>query len=573
MTKILLGKSADGDVTLDLEALMQYGLLVQGRSGSGKTTVLRRILEESHPHVQQIIIDPEGEFYTLRERYDYVIAGKGGDCAAEPRSAKLLARRLLELGVSAICDLYELKPTERIRFVRLFCEELIEAPRSIRKRPVLAVIDEAQMFAPEKGQAESLDAVRDLNARGRKRGVRPIFATQRLAKLAKDCADLGNKLIGATGLDLDQQRAGDDLGFSKAERLVLRDLPRGVFYAYGPALTPGVTRITVAGTRTQNPPTGHDLAAPAQPTPKIRALLSKVTDLPAEAAADARDNESLRRDLADTRRKLTLAEKAQRVETVQKPCDHEREIRELHARIDVEVEARETFRENWNQAGQRLEAIAGVLKAPLPRLPENVKAPPPAPVKPRGVVITVDRERGRITARDYREKPSTNGSAPDLEGITGGAMRMLQRLAERYPETWTRAQLATLAKVKRSGGTFGTYYSRLSQRGLIAEEGGRVSITDEGLDLMGGPPAHPQTHDELIESWRARLTGGARRMLDVLLDAGAHGVTRDQLAEDAEITMSGGTFGTYLSRLKTNGLAEQRGDRIVATDVLLGVPA
>jgi hypothetical protein len=76
-------------------------------------------------------IDLEGEFATLREQYDYVLAGKDGDTPADPRSAGLLAKRLLELHVSAIIDLYDLHHQERKHFVRLFLESMINAPKQL----------------------------------------------------------------------------------------------------------------------------------------------------------------------------------------------------------------------------------------------------------------------------------------------------------------------------------------------------------------------------------------------------------------------------------------------------------
>jgi hypothetical protein len=48
--------------TLDLEELLATRLLVQGNSGSGKSHLLRRLLEQSAAWVQQTIIDPEGDF-------------------------------------------------------------------------------------------------------------------------------------------------------------------------------------------------------------------------------------------------------------------------------------------------------------------------------------------------------------------------------------------------------------------------------------------------------------------------------------------------------------------------------
>ena len=81
-------------ITIDLPKLIESKLLVQANSGGGKSWALRRILEQSYGKVQHIILDSEGEFGTLREKYDYVLAAKGGDIPAEPRSAALLARSM-----------------------------------------------------------------------------------------------------------------------------------------------------------------------------------------------------------------------------------------------------------------------------------------------------------------------------------------------------------------------------------------------------------------------------------------------------------------------------------------------
>src|SRR5260221_14101718 len=172
-------------VSIDLPTLLDTRLLVQANSGGGKSWLLRRLLEQSHGKVQQIVIDLEGEFSTLREKYDYILAAKEGDTAAEPHSAALLARRLLELNVSAIIDLYELSHQERKRFVRLFLSAMINAPKSLW-HPCLVIVDEAHVFAPQTGQSEAMEAVIDLATRGRKRGYCAVLATQRLSKLHKD---------------------------------------------------------------------------------------------------------------------------------------------------------------------------------------------------------------------------------------------------------------------------------------------------------------------------------------------------------------------------------------------------
>lgn len=116
---------------IDLPALLETRLLVQANSGGGKSWALRRLLEQTAPHVQQLVIDPEGEFSSLREKFDYVIAAPhDGDALASPATASLLARRLLESGSSAILDIYDLKAHERTLFVRRFLEALVNTPNT-----------------------------------------------------------------------------------------------------------------------------------------------------------------------------------------------------------------------------------------------------------------------------------------------------------------------------------------------------------------------------------------------------------------------------------------------------------
>src|SRR3569623_2923738 len=71
---IEMGHTADGaPAGLDLEELLATRLLVQGNSGSGKSHLLRRLLEQSAPWVQQTILDPEGDFVTLAEQFGHLV--------------------------------------------------------------------------------------------------------------------------------------------------------------------------------------------------------------------------------------------------------------------------------------------------------------------------------------------------------------------------------------------------------------------------------------------------------------------------------------------------------------------
>src|SRR5947209_19528398 len=130
-------------IVADLDRLMISKMLIQANSGGGKSWALRYLLEQTHGRVQQIVLDPEGEFGSLREKYDYLLAGAGedADVPATPATAAMLCREIMKLGVSTVIDLYDLELPDRHRFVRIFLEELMRLPRALW-RPLLVVIDE-----------------------------------------------------------------------------------------------------------------------------------------------------------------------------------------------------------------------------------------------------------------------------------------------------------------------------------------------------------------------------------------------------------------------------------------------
>ena len=94
-----------GMIRLDLEKLLDGRLLVQGTSGAGKSWTLRRILEQTHGLVQQIVIDPEGEFVSLAQHYDYpILDGSRLDTAA----LAIAAARAREHRLSVLLDLSQI---------------------------------------------------------------------------------------------------------------------------------------------------------------------------------------------------------------------------------------------------------------------------------------------------------------------------------------------------------------------------------------------------------------------------------------------------------------------------------
>ncbi len=238
---------------LDIEELLATRLLVQGNSGSGKSHLLRRLLEQSAEWVQQVIIDPEGDFVTLADKYGHIVVD------GERSEAELvgIANRIRQHRVSCVLTLEGLEVEDQMRAAGIFLNGLFDADREYWF-PVLVVVDEAQMFAPaaagdvsEEARRVSLAAMTNLMCRGRKRGLAGVIATQRLAKLAKNvAAEASNFLMGRTFLDIDMARAADLLGLDRRQAEMFRDLKRGNFVALGPALSRRPLPITIGPVET-----------------------------------------------------------------------------------------------------------------------------------------------------------------------------------------------------------------------------------------------------------------------------------------------------------------------------------
>lgn len=235
---VVIGEHDGGPVEIDLEVLQATRLLIHAASGGGKSHALRRLLEQTHPHIQQIVIDPENELVTLREQFEYlVIAPDGGDVELKPGSAAAVVTQVFNSGASAIFAINDLGLDDARDVVEQIIRALLAVPRE-KWHPCMLVIDEAQVFAPQGERASSKRAMSDLAMRARKRGLVPVCATPRLAALHKDVvATMVNKMIGLTTLPLDISRAADELGIREKDAQALAGLQAGEFMAFGPAIS------------------------------------------------------------------------------------------------------------------------------------------------------------------------------------------------------------------------------------------------------------------------------------------------------------------------------------------------
>lgn len=256
-------------ITLSIAKLLEGRLLIQGVSGAGKSWTLRRLLEQSARIIQQVVIDPEGEFGSLAEQFGHLMVD----------ASKLDLDALMELGtrvraqrISIVLDVSDLDRGGQMRAVTAFLQALVAAPRE-HWTACMVAIDEAHIFAPfgvldevpPSVRKSSIAAVADVMGRGRKRGLVGVIATLRLARLAKSAgSDVHNFLIGKNTLDLDIKRAGEMIGWGArkaSDRLPALDA--GWFVAVGAifSASPMVTKIGAVISRHEG--ATPELSAPA----------------------------------------------------------------------------------------------------------------------------------------------------------------------------------------------------------------------------------------------------------------------------------------------------------------------
>ena len=582
-----LGSYATGKrFRADLDTILRSNLLVQANSGGGKSWLLRRMIEQSFGRVPQIIIDPEGEFSTLRQKFDLVLVGKGGDTPADIRSAQLLAHRLLELGTSAVIDLFEMSKSNRLVWVAAFVQALVDAPKKLW-RDLLLYVDEAHELAPEAGlgahesssEKQCRHALIDFAAKGRKRGYGVVAATQRLGKLSKDfAAELKNVLIGQTFIDIDRERAAGSLGISKANKtqffVDVKTLAPGSFFSLGRALTLEPTLVTIGEVQTEHPEAGRRQSAPPPPTEKIRHLLPQLADLPKEAETKLQTEKELKARVAELERQLrstesrltgkeaVLADRPRIERSVIKPADLarvEKLVDRLYKRQGSLADMLMQERAKLQETEQKLVVAVGNLSLQVNQ------AKPVSPESPeitsfRKPIFTarpafVDPGRGPRQAVVRNEKRG-NGSE-----LSRCARALLAVLASRGVAT--DSQISALSGYKKTSSGFANSLSELRTQGLIDGPKERRVITDTGREMVGAVEPPPKGA-ALLNYWMPKLGRCEASLLQKIFEFGT--ISREDLSNATGYSTTSSGFANGISALRVLDLVHgpQGGDLTIA---------
>lgn len=577
MKTVRVGK----DLKLDAQALATSVTALLGIRGSGKSTTAGVIAEGlMDAGIPVVIIDQVGPWFGLRLQPDGktpsrfkipVLGGAHGDITLSPQAGRQVAEALATSRSSAILDISMMRKGERIRFCADFAEAFLDAKKRA-PGAVSLILEEAQDVIPQIMQYASPDMARclgsfdDIASVGRNFGIGLILLSLRPQKLNKGVLNLSETVFGfrmlgpqerKTIADWVQEKGAGDRAEVAGE---LPSLKRGTAIVWSPSVfgVYGVHALAPKTTYDASSTPGADRAAVTTKPLDLAALESTMAQVVAEAKAN--DPKALRARIAELERAkpaaVAASEKPPKV--IERRVLSEADIKRMESACQRLMGAADkvdaTHKAVADDIGRLIAKFAEAVGSQGAARLEQGAAASVAKFERNGLLPanSTEKFRGMVTFQRDRPHPPADATGSDK----GGQNRMLRALAETLKDGLSRRELGALSGVKASGGTFGTYLSRLRQAGHIEDGGAGIRITDAGREVAG--PVTQRTGADLLDFWVPQLGDKPAAMLRRLFDAPGP-VGRDVLADDVGLSGNAGTFGTYLSRLVSRGLVDKVG--------------
>lgn len=555
------------DLKLPLEAVTET-FAVLARKGSGKTYLASVLAEEMLKSGQQIVaIDPTGGFWGLQSSADgqhpgfpiLVLGGEHGNLPLEEHAGEVIATAITEGRLSAVLDLSLFRKGQVIRFMVGFAEALYR----LNREAMHLFVDEADALAPQGrsfggDENRMLGAMEDIVRRGRKRGIGCTLITQRPAVLNKSvltqagslfCLRMGHpRDIKAIEEWVNVHAEPDD---AKTVIASLPSLPIGNAWFWSPGWMGTLKRIVIRQRETFDS-SATPRPGEAQRVPKKLAeidldmLGAQIRD----AAQRAKDNDprELKRRIVELEKPAAAKVRTERVEV---PVLDKEQLHLLKNSVDRLTSMTELF----GDMGQTLKEVGDGIAVSLTRF-QGRQQQQDASVTPKPTL--------RPTVSIPRAE-STNGDGGHESVGQGGLRRILIALAQR--NGLSARQIGVRAGLSSSSGTFGTYLAKARSARWIEGGRDRVMITELGLSALGPYDPLP-TGQALLAYWLNELgDSGAARILQVVAESYPQSLTKEETGERAGLSTSSGTFGTYLSKLRTLELIEGRGELRASDDL------
>lgn len=591
MTTIKLGK-----LSIDAIEYGSQGNAILGIRDSGKTytaTYFAECLFDAG--IPFITFDPIGVWRFLRvpgrgKGYPIVVAGgKEGDLPLTEAGAPEIVRAAMRNGVSLVIDLFDMSISKSAwrRIVTNCVKILLHENQSHGLRHVF--IEEAAEFVPQSVRdGDVYDQIERLARMGGNARLGYTLINQRSQEVNKAVLELCTNVFlhrqqGKNALD-NLKKWFDVAAVTEREAIVqsLFTLPQGQCWAWVGGDTPQPpTLVKVPAKDSLHPDRrvmrGDQVASARAPidvskfVAGMKGSLAKIEEednannpklLRGQIAALKAEKAKLERHIADFGKQPQKADPDAITKAEQRGFERRQKAMDAAADKALKVSTLAYL----EKLRELIAPLATVVDDEIKRVKReqlSVQRPEftPSPVSP--AAITGSPRPLLVTAppRPPRATPSAEAGGDGIRPL-GAERKPLTALAAVHPAGMTEAQWAVAAGLKRSGGTWGTYVSRLRTAGRIVEQAGEFFITDEGLnDLGGAVQSLPPPGMELVQFWCTRVKSAAP-MLRTLAEQYPAWTTREALATELNLAEGGGTFGTYLSRLRSPGLIEEAPDKV-----------
>lgn len=607
------------EITTTIKDIIANRILWEGDSGSGKSHGMVGMIEETDDLAQRIIIDPEGEYFPLKDNFQFLLIGKKTEHVKPNVELNLndvyvdkLIQKLIVHSIDAIIDLSE-SPGEATHFLKIFQIAVFKYAK-LMKRPLLIFVDEGQIFAPEKGQGseESLKAMKELAKRGRKRGIGLICGTQAIADFSKDVVrQLRTRFIGNCTYDNDVKAAAHFLGFGKNREPELRELADSTkhhFFVAGKAITiegkkpTSVIKIEANENKTKLYDFDFDknIKLKEKDAEVMKDLAANFSDIPQLIDEELNEKETLQKNNFELKKQvMELKNKTIVLERQQPKVDpkaiekaysggYGKALKHSESQYGTTIKAYEIYIQGLKRNASNIQkVIMGIdVKAKTskdfelilqtkPTLPEIVIPKFETPKSPLIPLVASKITHMTSSKNTKSASPPLVVPAPGIgiavnenTELSGPEARIIRALLSLPDGKGTRIQVSFTAGYTASkGGGFLNPLGALRTMRLLEYQGSTDLIATQAAKEKF-PDVEPLLLDQeaLHKFWFDKLPGPEHRILTPIVAAYPEQISREEVAGAAGyMSFTGGGFLNPLGKLRSLGLIEYIGQDVKAT--------
>lgn len=571
-------------------ALLHQHLVVLGKTGAGKSTALRHLVEHLLLIKKRVcIVDPKGDWHGLKVGADGVTPGfpvvafgdfkdsRATDIPIHAQAGEAVATLIAEGNRPALIGLRGWMPAQLTRFWIDFASTLFNSNAG----ELYLIIDEVHNFAakgkimdPLAGQC--LHWTNRLMSEGRGNGIVAFIASQRPQKVHNDTLTCCETLVSMRAVHKTDRQATADwiegCGDGKSGKDILdtlASLERGEAWVWSPENSFGPRRVRFPKFST------FDSFAPPQVQPKV-----------AESGWAEVDLDHVRAKMAEAENKLADTRKTSDPRILTKEVARlQTELEQLRAAPPVSVQSEAVTLEVQVPAftaedqaalhrisealGQLISRVTGDIEGLRAQIETTVKEAQGTlrdltskvlrlfPENSGGTIQRIPKVNAPIFQASPQSSPHRQAPQPGVPRkgptkLSGAARALLAVIVYRHrgDVSTTQDQVAVKAGYAATSGHIENTLGALRSAGYIEGNKHGLTPTPAGIKALGAYSI-PLQGRSLIEHWLGKSPEAEKRMLGYLTQIYPKTIARDELATRTGYAISSGHVDNSLGHLRS----------------------